>query len=215
MLTLKLSHVNWTGAPYRWRYEIPVTAWAATNGNSVEPQTWKGEVSYSGDAYFMEMTVDEVEKSTGLQFINNRLFEDQGTPGASVYVRLPFRDTTEYAIWKMNDVAALPADFDIDKVTFDGLPCENIEAWIGGVRQVTCLGEVAPGKGITAVLDGSDTRFAHLRENLEIWTWCGSGKSTVRKVIMVRLDDGETRSMLVERAWLLGPNGDTIQKVAP
>lgn len=204
MLTLKLSHVNWNGAPYRWRYEIPVQA-----------SGWEGQVGYSGDAYFMEMTVEEVEKSTGLKFLNNRLFEDAGTPGASAWLRIPFQDGTEYSIWKLNDIGGLPPDFDSEKITFEGLPAENIEAWIGGVRQVTCLGEVAPGKGITAVLDGSDTRFAHLRENLEIWTWCGSGKNTIRKVIMVRLDDGETRSMLVERAWLLGPNGDTIQKVAP
>lgn len=203
MLTLKLAHVNWNEAPYRWRFEIPVQA--SSNEN-----TWSGEVSYSGPAYFMEMTIEEIENSSDGQFTGDRLYE-----GTSVFVIIRHKQSTEYAIWKLHDAMALPANFDIDRLTFDGVPCENIEAWIGGVRQVTALGDVAPGDGLRAVLDGSDHRFAHLREDLEIWTWCGAGKNTMRKVIMVRLDDGETRTMLVERAWLLGPNGDTIQKVAP
>lgn len=43
----------------------------------------------------------------------------------------------------------------------------------------------------------------------------GDEKKTIRKVIMVNFEDGTTRTMLVERAWLLGPNGDTLEKICP
>jgi hypothetical protein len=210
MLTLKLSHIDWRGAPYRWTYELNGVAVRAHGAESV---------GVSGPAYFMLETQEDVETRTGLIFEGNKLFEDAGTPGASVYMKLPFRDSTEYAIWKLNEIdGKLHPDFQIDRITFQSEPSDTIEAWIGGVRQVTALGEVMPGKGIRDVLSGADPRFAHLvgpGGGMEIHTWTGAGKNTIRKVIGVNLDNGEYRWMLVEKAWLLGSNGDTIQKICP
>lgn len=93
-------------------------------------------------------------------------------------------------------------------------PCNEIVGWFADVAQVTKLGQVAAHKAAQVL---QDARFTHL-SGMEIWCWTGYDDTVSRQpmtVIMVRFGDGETRTMLVERAWLLGPNGDTVERVAP
>lgn len=204
MLTLKLSHVNWTGAPYRWNYP---------EGD---------QVGYSGPAYWVEEPRESIEQRTGRIFQQDRLYDDDENNNVYVGTHHEGKSGTEFdAIWHLWDIKdKLTADFQISRLSFQGEPCHDIETWIGGVRQVTALGEVDPSRqSLADAVNGNDPRFAYLcapgDPSIEIHTWMGADKKTVRKMIMVVFDNSPTRVMLVERAWLLGSNGDTIQKVCP
>lgn len=203
MLTLKLSHINWPGAPYRWTYE------------------WN-DIGHSGPAYWVDEPREAIEQRTGAAFVGDRLYDDDENNNVYVGIHHAGKSGTEFdAIWHLWDIKGkLAADFNIGRLGFQGEPAENIETWIGDVRQVTSLGEVDPSRqALVDAVNGNDRRFAYLcgpgDPSIEIHTWMGADKKTVRKVIMVVFDNSPTRVMLVEKAWLLGSNGDTIQKICP
>lgn len=94
-------------------------------------------------------------------------------------------------------------------------PAKEVEAWLAGVRQVTKLGQI-PAHRAADVL--TFDAYKHL-SGMEIWAWMGHTDAVTGRppltIIMVSFDDSTTRTFMVERAWLLGPNGDTIERIAP
>lgn len=194
-MTLKLSHITWDHehGPYSWQL---------------------GEVS--GRARFVTDTKFEIttwvqEEAPDAEWVNGRIFAER--------VGWLYVQTSRGGIWALDDTDLLPDRFDVEDLGFVGNPASDVEVWIGGVRQVTSLGEVDPTHlALRKVTNGDDPRFAYLcgpGAGIEIHTWMGGEKKTVRKVLMVALDNSETRVMLIERAWLLGPDGATIERIAP
>lgn len=92
-------------------------------------------------------------------------------------------------------------------------PANEVTAWLADVKQVTVLGAFPAARGS----DIGD-QYGH---HLELWAWAGDRPHRdgelipVNTLIMVRFADDEIRTMLVERAWLLSENGQTIERIAP
>lgn len=93
-------------------------------------------------------------------------------------------------------------------------PANEIVAWLSGVTQVTVLARMAIW---------ADLPPMHQHLNYEVWHWCGynedawdgSGPLPTKTLVMVTFGDGSTRTLLVEWAWLLSENGQTIERIAP
>ena len=122
-----------------------------------------------------------------------------------------------FQIW-IGDHKTIPSNLETE-VEIETHAATMLEQWIAGVTQVVSLGSVDPSrKALLDVVQGNDPRFAmHCGpgDGIEIHTWMGPEKKTVRKVLIVNFASGPSRVMLVERAWLLGPDGCTIDKLAP
>lgn len=204
-MTLKLSHVAWDQpeGPHSWRYETSETA---------TPSSLTSTVGYSGPARLLDTNAEALAADVGGEWVG--AFMDDPN-GPTVYFQ---GDPDSPYIWRLDDVHHA-LDTVTGSLTFESNPAHDVEAWLGDVRQVTALGDVLPDtKALKDAVNGNDPRFAHLcgpDRGIEHWTWMGPEKKTIRKVIMVGFDNGATRTMLVERAWLLGPNGDTIEKICP
>lgn len=196
MMTLKLAQCDWpdTAGPYSFRWlpdgdEYDVDAVITGPARYVEP----------GDDFHRD----------------DPKWHDVPTGGDG-----------SFQVW-LGDDKAEPADLPdglsigefVKQVEIETHAAATIESWIYGVKQVTTLGEVDPSRqALLDVTHGNDRRFQHLMvpgQGIEIHTWMGPEKKTVRKVLEVVLADGSTRHMLVERAWLLGPDGGTIEKICP
>jgi hypothetical protein len=95
-------------------------------------------------------------------------------------------------------------------------PGRNNVAWISDVEQVTIVGEFPCWEEIPA-------EFRHLTD-LEIWAWRGYRREDFvtedtswyrpHTIVMIRTTNQQTRVLLVERAWLLNGDGDTIDTIA-
>lgn len=208
-LTLKLSHAQWDTpeGPHRWTYQPP------SDGPTSNGSNWG--CSYSGPARLLDDTTREaLEADVGGEFGEFGMMTDPD--GSAIYLDV---DAGGPYIWRLDEVQSLPSLIESSGFSFESNPAHDVEAWLGGVRQVTSLGEVEPRtEALKAVVNGNDPRFAYLcgpGAGIEYWTWMGPEKKTVRKVLMVGFENGETRVMLVERAWLLGPTGDTIERIVP
>lgn len=200
-MTLKLSHIAWdTGeGPHTWKLGLPDRPPVA-QGPARLTWTAASDLEAGLELEFDGRRLDDIE--------NNRAFVRNASDGGEDY------------IWRIDECPFdLFDEIGLARLSFESNPAHDIQAWIGGVRQVTSLGDVQPSTdALKAAVNGNDPRFAHLcgpGAGIEPWTWIGEEKKTIRKVLMVSLDEGETRTMLVERAWLLGPNGDTLERICP
>ena len=211
--TLKLSHIAWhlSEGPYTWKYAEPVS------GNPATEVT----IGYSGPARFRGSDQDEV-----IQWVYDVDYDGQDEVpdfrfGPDHVLRTDDRlfVDTGAGVWEIIDHNSLPSMIDRNLFCYEGNPAHDVVTWISDVSQVVSLGDVDPSwKALRDALNGRGPRFSHLHgpgEGIEIHTWMGDEKKTVRKVIMVTFDSKPNRVMLVERAWLLGPNGDTVDKIAP
>lgn len=115
----------------------------------------------------------------------------------------PNPDDPEYVSWP-DDIPR--------HANFSGAIAETLTHWFADVRKVSVLCRFGPGEARNV---GSPTGpYNWLANDIEHYAWLGNAVKITRTLLCVSFVD-DVRYMLVERAWLLGPDGSTIDKIAP
>lgn len=100
----------------------------------------------------------------------------------------------------------------------DGLdelgPGDVKQGWICDVTQVTKIGVIQPEDWDAGTWRNGSGPFSFGADMWEVWCWSGR-IGLIRTGLMVSTANGDTRKIICERAWLLGPTGGTIERICP